>query len=232
MHVLALILAVGMLQDPADAAANEAVGAFKTEYKTPDVKKRAAAAGTLGKVQHFRILKILARLLVADLPEVRIATADALGRWSEHKANVVGGLRAALQPNSKNPVAHAAIVRALGNLRDLSAIRDVDNRLNHRDAVVSAAAIEAAGKLQSVTAMDRLISLLRSIEQAGKQQVSSDGSVRRRKVTPEERTRYNLQKPRIFKAFKEITGQSFKNSDQAGSWWNKNRRTFRVQRGS
>ena len=226
MQFFALILAVGFSQDAADEV-DEAMTRFKAGYRNTDVKKRAAAAGELGKVQHIRTLKILARLLSADLPLVRIATADALGRWTEQKANLGKVLRASLRPNSKFPKAHAAIVRALGNIGDKAAIRDVDNRLDHKDGVVSAAAIDAAGKLGSLTAMDRLIAILKNIEEVDKPIIGTDGSVRSRKVTPEQRAKYNLQKPRVFKAFKAITGQSFKNYQQARAWWNKNRKTFR-----
>lgn len=229
--MLAFVMIVAALspQDPA-VPVEEALARFKKDFKSPDAAKRASAATGLGKIQHSRTVKILARLLTADEEPVRVSSADALGKWTEYQPQLGAILRAALRPNDKLPKAHAAIIRALGNLRYRAAQRDIDNRVIHSNGLVSVAAIEATGKLGSGSSMDRLIAQLKKIEDVNKPAISSSGSIQSRRISPKVRAMYRMQKPKIFDAFKAITGQDFKNHEAARAWWNKNKRTFRSRK--
>lgn len=217
--VLALLLG---LQDDPDAA----IAQFKTAYKNPDEKARAAAVAELGKVKETKVLKLLAGLLTADTAAVRREAALALGTWTE-KPNEVGPiLFAAIKPNLREGPALAAVFDALGNVRFKPALDEVTNRMNHTDDAASAAGVRTVGKLGNGRSMDRLLGMWNTIHDYynPRPNLSGGGGPRR---TPELDRRYGMQEPELKTAVKTITAKEFPNVIEARNWWNANRATFR-----
>ena len=59
---------------------------------------------------------------------------------------------------------HAALVKALGDLKELSALRDIEARLDHVKMEVSVEAIEAVAKLASPLSVKKLVDMIDRIE--------------------------------------------------------------------
>src|SRR5688572_21745240 len=107
-----LVLAILCLQAEGEAA----IAAFKTGYKNPDEKARAAAVAELGKVKDPKIFRMLAGLVVADTAAVRKEAAIALGTWTEKPNDAGAVLLSAIKLNLKEPPALAAVFDAIGAL--------------------------------------------------------------------------------------------------------------------
>ncbi len=227
----ALLLAILCLPQEENAAEiDEALARFKTDYKDPDVKKRAAAAGELGKIEHARILNVMSGMLTTDQAPVRVKAAQTLGTWKAKTAEAGRVLQAALKANTKEDAVTAAILDALGNLRDRSALSEVNARLDALKAEVSVAAIRAAGKLGSPQSLDRLIGMWERIINLRKPRVSlNSGSGMGQEVAQAEEAKRNAQEPAIHEAVNAITRQPFKSMEEARAWWNANHQTLKDQ---
>jgi len=224
---LFLSLLLALQQDDAAVQADAAVAQFKVAYKNPDVKARAEAVAALGKTQHPKTGKILAGLLQADEPPVRRRAAEMLGQWTSKQADISVLIQGAVRPNNREPLVLSALYDAMGNLRDKSAVDDVNNSLNHLNNEVSVAAIRAAGKLGSSKSVDRLISMWVAVDEYRNPRPSTDGKLNTRQRTPEWDLRYGMQEPALRDAVNAITKKSFGNMYEAREWWNANRATFR-----
>ena len=224
--VLAFLLA---LQDEAAAQAEAAVAQFKTAYKNPDVNARVGAVAELGKTHHSRTGTVLAGLLTNDVVPVRRKAAEMLGQWPMKKAEISAILQAAVRPNLKEPLVMAALFDAMGNLRDKSAVDDVNNVLSHANDDVVLAAVRAAGKLGSAKSVDRLIGMWVTIDNYYHPHPTSDGKLESTKRTPEYDRKYGAQEPELKNAISAITRQGFGDLVAARTWWNANRATFKEQ---
>lgn len=180
--ILAFLLA---LQDEAAAQAEAAVAQFKTAYKNPDVNARVAAVGELVKTNHAKTGTVLAGLLTTDVAPVRRRAAEMLGQWTTRQAQISGLLQAAVKPNHKEPMVLAALFDAMGNLKDKSAVDDVNNILSHDNDEVMLAAVRAAGKLGCAKSVDRLIGIWVTIDNYFHPHPTSDGKLETAKRTPE-----------------------------------------------
>lgn len=168
LHLIALLL-----QDDPSAAALEA---FKAEYRAKDVSVRAQAVTTLAATQHDKVYAKLGQLLTVDEKEVRIAAAKGLGACSaEKKAKPVNYLLAASGPNLKEPAVLAAILEALGRLKQEAALPEIEKHFRSKQIPVAQAAIQAAGEIKSARAVPGLINLLRWLEESAKEAPAMDG---------------------------------------------------------
>lgn len=225
--ILTLILLLAA-QDDAAAQADAALAKFKTAYKIPDVKARVEAVAELGAVQHARVARVLAGLLVTDDSAVRRKAAEMLGQWTAKPAEVGAVLQSALKPNQKETAVVVALLDALGAVRDKSALDEVNNRVTHLVDEVSVAAIRAAGKLGCAKSMDRLLGAWNTIHDYNNPRPAAGGvSATGQNRTAEKDRRYGMQEPELRTAVAGITGKTFGNVNEARDWWNANRATFR-----
>lgn len=152
-----------------DPAAKSALERFKSAYAAPLDADRVAAVKELSSVQHDLVLKKLAALLGADVVAVRAAAAAGLGAYTTSKRNAVGALVNGLAANAKDPVAEAAILRALGALKEEMALPTVHRYFGVRDVQVATAAVQAARSIGSAQSVDPLMTLLKSVEKVVKE---------------------------------------------------------------
>src|SRR5262245_14193282 len=155
---MALLFAL-LLQD-ADAA----LDAFKADFKS----KRAAAVEELAKVQHPKVTRQLAALLVVDEKEIRIAAAKGLGARSDEKEKKAAALALAeaIKPNEKEPEVGVAILHALGKLRQDASAAVVNAQFDAEKVEVARAAVEAAGEIRCRDSIEPLIELAKDLEEA------------------------------------------------------------------
>ncbi|MBV8879840.1 MAG: HEAT repeat domain-containing protein, partial [Planctomycetaceae bacterium] len=156
--MLAVLAALPTLQD--DKAAEEALEAFKTAYKSPSEADRVAAVNELARVHHAKTLSRLSALLSSDGPSVRLAAAKGIAGFTELKKPSVGALTGAMPANQKETTVHAGLYEALGRLEEPSAVPIVHRGFDEKETVVAKAAVGAAGQIGSVASIDPLIELL------------------------------------------------------------------------
>lgn len=236
--VLGMILAVLTgLQD--DKAAEDALEAFKTAYKSASEADRVAAVNELAKVHHAKVLVRLSALLVNDGPSVRLAAAKGIAAFSELKKPAASSLTGAMGPNSKETTVHAGLYDALGKLEEPTSIPAVHRGFEEKETVVAKAAVGAAGQIGSAASIDPLIDLLKKQEKIVK--AGTGGGVDfttpgtggtggqnftvRGDDSPGKRAQELI--PVINKALNEITHESNGTSESWTSWWAKNRATFK-----
>lgn len=234
--VLALALAVFGGQD--DKAAEEALDAFKTAYKSSSEADRATAVSELAKVAHPKTLARLSPLLSVDGPTVRIAAAKGLSTFAALKKQAAAALTNAMGPNSKDPTVHAALYEALGKLDEPSSLPTLHRGFEEKDTSVAKAAIQAAAHVGSAASIEPLIALLAKLEKIQKSGgggvdytapipgSTTGGSVTvRSDDSPGKRAQELI--PVVNKALQEITRESNGSADTWSTWWAKNKGTFK-----
>jgi HEAT repeat protein len=162
-----------LLQDDPSAAALET---FKAEYRAKEASARAAAVTTLAATQHDKVYAQLGRLLTVDEKDVRIAAAKGLGGCAaEKKAWPMAYLLGSIGPNAKEPAVVAAILEALGKLKQEAALPEIEKHFRSRQIAVARAAIEAAAEIRSSRSVPALIALLKWLEDSAKEAPALDG---------------------------------------------------------
>ena len=170
---MSLLIAILLLQDDPSVAA---LDTFKAEYKAKEPSARAQAVTTLSAIQHDKVYARLGQLLTVDDKDVRIAAAKGLGGCSAEKKNKpLTYLLGATTPNLKEPMVLAAILEALGKLRQEAALPEVEKHYRSKQIVVAQAAIQAAGEIKSSRSVPGLINLLKWLEDAAQEAPSLDG---------------------------------------------------------
>jgi len=238
MLTATLLLALAVVpaaQD--DKAAEEALDAFKTAYKSTSEADRVAAVNDLAKVHHAKILTRLAALLSADGPSVRLAAAKGLSGFTETRKPAAAALAGGMAANAKDPTVHAGLYDALGKLEEPASLPTIHRGFDEKETSVAKAATLAAGQVGSAASIDPLIALLGKLE---KVQKSGGGGVDfttpgtgtggqnftvRSDDSPAKRAQELI--PAINKALNEITHESNGSSETWGSWWVKNKATFK-----
>ena len=170
--MMLLIMVLFMQDDPAAAA----LETFKAGYKSKDPSVRAQAVTTLAAIQHDKVYARLGALLTVDDKDVRIAAAKGLGACSaEKKTKPMAYLLGATTPNLKEPTVLAAILEALGRLRQEAALPEVEKHYRSKQILVAQAAIQAAGDIKSSRSVPGLINLLKWLDDAAQEAPSLDG---------------------------------------------------------
>ena len=200
-----------------DDAAREAKNA-------PDV---VAAIEKLARTKHLLVVQKLGDLTVDNhVDAVVVAAAKALAEQGDDRAvpALVQGLSVHQEKGEEEVL--VAVLRALGTLKDRRAGAAVANQVNHgKSNGVKKAAVEAAGKIRAVEAIDPIIDLLQNAS-------VPDARIRSRGPGRGSRTVANplksLKEP-CLDALKAITGQSHGGYDKWKEWWQANRSTFVVK---
>jgi HEAT repeat protein len=195
MLTAAILLLLAAPQD--DKAAEEALDAFKTAYKSTSEADRVSAVNDLAKVHHSKTLTRLAGLLVSDGPSVRLAAAKGISGFAEMKKPAASALSGAMGANSKETTVHAGLYDALGKLEEPSSAPVLIRGFDEKETVVAKAAVGAAGQLGGAASIDPLIELLKKQEKA--QKAAAGGGVeftRHRRHCGPELHRARRQQPR------------------------------------
>jgi hypothetical protein len=240
MLTAALLLAMASapdLQD--DKAAEEALDAFKTAYKSTSEADRVAAVNELAKVHHSKTLARLAALLSADGPTVRLAAAKGISGFSELKKPAAASLAGAMGANSKETTVHAGLYDALGKLEEPASLPTLHRGFDEKETSVAKAAVQATGQVGSASSIDPLIALLTRLEKiqkagGGGVDFSTPGTggttgqnfTVRSDDAPAKRAQELI--PAINKALNEITHESNGSSETWTAWWAKNKATFKA----
>ena len=171
-----LLLLLALLPGDDDAAATAALDKFKTDYRSKEATVRATAVVELSRTEHDKVVSRLAGLLVTDEKEVRIAAAKGLGGWAENRKKPVAVLCAAVGSNAKEPLVLAAILDALGKLKEAPAAAEVERHFKSKQIPEAKSAIEAAGAIGSRSSVQPLIETLRWLEEGAKEAPAYGGN--------------------------------------------------------
>lgn len=221
-----LILALALLSGNDDTAATAAIDKFKTDYKSRETTIRAQAVAELARTQHDKVTARLAQLVVTDETEVRIAAAKGLGGITENRKKPVAVLIAACTPNAKEPTVMAAILEALGKLKEPPAAAEVERHFKAKQVPEGKAAIEAAAAIGSRSSVPALIEALRWLEESAKEApaygqgnnntpgVGGGGT-----IDQAARERERMLRPLVLKTLQELTKTSRAGAKDWEDWW-------------
>jgi len=225
MTTIAFTLLMGLLDDK---AADEAIQSFRAAMKSPEVAVRVAGVAELGKVQHEKVLKVLAACLTIDDKAVRIQAADALGHFKVKKPLVCGVLSEALDMNSRVPEVQTALLKALKDLQEEAGLAAAGRFMDDKNPKVAEAAIEITGVVRSRASIDPLIKLMKKLTHSGEGYSSGDGSL---DVPADEQLRQRARQLQSAagKALQLITGEKWATVEEWEAWWKKNSSTFKVK---
>ena len=225
--MITLILALSFLAGDDDATATVALDKFKADYKVKEASGRATAVNELARTQNEKVWSRLGQLLMTDEKEVRIAAAKGLAAVTENHKKPASLLAAALAPNSKDPVVLAAILEALGKLKEVSSAPEVEKNFKSKQIPVAKAAIEAAGEIGSRGSVQPLIDTLKWLDSnaqdapayggngggapaVGSGGTASDASAKERNTT---------LSPIVIKTLATLTKTSHSNLKEWEAWW-------------
>jgi HEAT repeat protein len=156
--MLTLLLALCLQDDPSAAALEE----FKAAYKSKEVSARASAVTALAATQHDKVYAKLGQLLMTDEKDVRIAAAKGLGGCTaEKKAKPAAYLAGGALANAKEPLVLAAILDAIGKLKQDASLPEVEKHFRSKDITVATAAVKAAESIKSSRSVPGLIGTLK-----------------------------------------------------------------------
>jgi len=225
MPTLALILLLAFRDDK---DVEEAIQKFKSAMKSPEVALRVNAVTELGRLQHERIMKVLASCLLTDEKLVRIAAAKAVGSFQDKRPQATSLLMESLAANAKDPDVQAEILSALKELHEEMALGTAYQHLDHKNVKVAEAAIGLTGAVRSKRSIDPLIRLMKKLVTAGDGVTSGDGNF---DVPPDEAARERAKKLQsaASKALQAITGEKLSTASEWDSWWKRNAATFKVK---
>lgn len=205
--------------DDIDAKLKEFAEAMKTARTDPE---RIRAIDALAATRHSRAAAKITLVVAGPYSAaVRTAAADAVGRIGDVKAgqglqgilSSFGGLLSSENPNRPDDEKTAeAVVRALGALRDRSAVKPLTNLLISNNIALMGACVRALGQIRDLACMDGLLKLhyaANSPDGVGAQNV-------RKPLAPD-----------TLAALRRITGQTLTAPDEWNKWWRANAATFR-----
>ena len=226
-YLIALALSIG-----ADEAA--ALDAFKAEIKGKDAAGRAAALGELAKTSGPKVAAKLQAYLVTDTTEVRVAAAAGLGLQSEALKPATAYLIQGAAVNAKSPPVLAAIVTALGKLKDEAGVAEVNKHYGD-ELEVAKAAVQAAGEIRSPSSFDGLIKELKACDEALKPRDRQQGGfgggglgrLDGQNNPREARERARELQPMIKGVLQSMAGITCEDGKDWETWWKENRSKFK-----
>jgi hypothetical protein len=234
MISLAMVLCLTATQD--DTAAAAALDQFKNNYQSKEASARASAVTTLAGTQHDKVYAKLGQLLMVDEPDIRIAAAKGLGgAKAENPKKPMAHLLNGIAPNAKNVPVVAAILEALGRLRQEAALPEVEKHMKAKNVVEGKAAVEAVGEIKSRSSIPALIALLKWLEESAKEAPEYKGGGGGGKgglgggnlpgqggsgvVDEEAREREKVLTPIVVKVLQSITGQKINGRKEWEDWY-------------
>lgn len=236
-----LVLAVALPQDTGVAAVEEALRKLRDAMADPRVgiDEKAAAVIEAAGIRHEKVARAIGALLARpSVPvAIRIVAALELGRFDGSRAAVDALLRAARSPDhaaGKALGVRIEALRGLGRLRARAAAETVDRLIEDRELWVAKAAVDAAGKIGSLSSVDPLIRALRRVEgpQGDQEIVPGDlfggelpahGREGSGSGTSGPRTERTLLREPILQALRAITGHDAPDAREWAAWWRKRR---------
>src|SRR5579863_2560377 len=152
--LLALTVAVAVGDDA------EALEKFKADIKGKDGAGRAAAVEELAKTSSPKVCSKLASLLTNEVVEVKISAAKGFEIQEDKKHAAVYLLNGA-QANAKEFTVLAAILEALGKVKEEIGAPEINKHFSEEDVALAKSAVDAAGDLKSASSFDPLIKELK-----------------------------------------------------------------------
>ena len=238
---LAFALAVAIQDDKeADKAATDALEQFQKAFKGSDEERRVAIE-ELAKVQHPKVVSKLGSILTGATPSpARVATARALGGFTEQKKPATNALGNAIQANTKEPLVITQLFEGIGRLQDPSALPLLARYYDDKDVSLAQNALYTTGKVGSPAGVEPLIAVLARNEkaakpagaaigvaangtnpnQAGGVVVSGSGSNAQRERAQAMVSGANM-------GLQELTKEKLTTADAWTAWWAKNKATFK-----
>ncbi|HLF92855.1 MAG TPA: HEAT repeat domain-containing protein, partial [Planctomycetota bacterium] len=214
-----LLLPMVQVKDDLDAKLKEFADSMRTAKTDPG---RLAAIDVLAATRHSRAAAKIVQVVAGPYSAaVRAGAADAVGRIGDVKAGQglqgilgsFGGLLSSENPNRPDDQKTAeAVVRALGALRDRSAVRQLTNLLISNNIALMGAAVRALAQIRDLSCMGDLLKLhyaANAPEGVGAQNV-------RKPLAPD-----------TLAALRRITGQSLTTPDEWNKWWRTSGGAFR-----
>ena len=215
-----LEIALAQDKEDVDAKIKEFSEAMKAAKSDAD---RVRAIDELAAVRHLKAASKLTTVISGPFSgAVRAAAAEGVGRIGEVKAGAglqtfLGAQGALLQSvvpsRPDDQKAAEAAVRALGTLRDHSAVRQLSMMTISANIPLMAEVCRALGKIRDLGCMDHLLKLHYAANSP-----ESGGLVNPRKPLA----------PETLAALRSITGQKLTSPDEWNKWWRANGATFRV----
>jgi hypothetical protein len=207
--------------------------------------EKIAALKELAQYRHERVARTLGPLLLKSSLPVRIVTARELAKFQNVPGApeaLLGGLRARENAGKKTAPVRIEALRGLGSLKARDAAGDVDALVEDKDVWIAKAAIDASAQLRVKTSIDPLLKSLRRIEGPdGNHEISVDpladalppttvAGIIKSEVVKDMRPKSerDLLRDPILKALRSITRHEATFAKDWESWWEKNRRTFKV----
>ncbi|HZE95945.1 MAG TPA: HEAT repeat domain-containing protein [Planctomycetota bacterium] len=211
----------------------EALAKFKKAMANPSAPARAAAAADLSRTPSDKTAVTLGSLLGGEADAVKIAAAEGLGNFKDHKKVATPLLLSALNANAKEPKVMEAVFKGLGKLDDDAALSTIHNYFDDKDALVANAAIMSAAEIRSASSMDPLISLMKKYEKIEEQAKKGGGggyggvNVPYAGDDPKNKLAKDVL-PTIIKALQKIANEKWATTKEWEIWWNKNKATFKI----
>lgn len=228
--MISLVMALSIFVQQDEAAATAALDQFKTDYKAKEAAGRASAVAALAGTQHDKVYARLGALLAVDEPEVRIAAAKGLGTAkAENARKPMAHLLNGIAPNAKNPMVVAAILEALGKLKQEAALPEIEKHLKAKNLPEGKAAVDAVGEIKSRNSLPALIALLKWLEEGAKEAPAYQGGGGGKGNLPgqggggvvdqDARDRDKVLTPIVHKVLQSITGQKIQNRKEWEDWY-------------
>jgi len=200
-----------LMQDDIEAKLKEFAEAMKAAKADPE---RVAAVQALAQTRHLKAAQKLTQLLAGAYSEtVKVAAADAIGKIGDPKAgpglqSLLGTFGALL--TSENPkrlgdqkVAEA-IVRAVGTIRDRSAVKQLTDLLISNNIPLMAEACRSLAKIRDPGCLPGLLKL----HYAANSPEAGGATNPRKPLAPE-----------TIAALRRITGQNHATPDDWNKWY-------------
>ncbi len=207
---LALLL-LALPQDDIEAKLKDFAETMKSAKADAE---RLKAIETLAATRHPRAAAKLAPIAASPLADaVRVAAVDAVARIGDPKSGPVlggllssfGGLLSSENPNRPGDQKVAeALVRALGTLRDRSAVRQLTNLLISNNIPLMGEAVRSLGKIRDPGCMEGLLKL----HYAANAPEGVGATNPRKPLAPD-----------TLAALRRITGQKLTTPDEWNKWY-------------
>src|SRR2546427_7065921 len=210
----------GQDKEDVDAKIKEFTEAMKAAKTDAD---RLRAIDALSGIHHLKASSKLTTIIAGPFSDaVRVAAAEGVGRIGDVKAGaglqpILGGFGNLLQSEVPSRAADQkvaeAVVRALGTLRDHSAVKQLTGMLISANIPLMGECVRSLGKIRDLGCMDGLLKLhyaANAPEGVGAQNV-------RKPLAPD-----------TLAALRRITGQKLTSPDEWNKWWRANGGAFRL----
>lgn len=202
---------------PTDADAKAKTDAYQQAVKDKSDEGRKAAIEAMGDCPHAAVYSLLAKVLVGDTDDCRLAAAKALGRMRDD-AGAAKALHSALKANESRTSVLKACFEAISEINHPSSVgvcKDwIEHRLGSRDGEDLPGvneAIDALGGLKWKSSVEALIDLWHKNRVVGRDPRSNF----------KEKVRKHCNQ-----ALRRLLGEKMGTQDEWDDWWKDNKARF------